>query len=44
MNEFDYKTANIDFFDELVEKVVLITRERLDTVIDQILHSLSSKN
>ena len=44
LNEFDYKTANIDFFDELVEKVVLVTRERLDMVIDEILHSLNSKS
>lgn len=44
LNEFDYKTANIEFFDELVEKIILITREKIDTVIDEILHSLNSKS
>lgn len=44
LSKFDYKTADINFFDELVEKVVLTTRERLDTVIDDILHSLVSKH
>lgn len=44
LDAFDYKTASIDFFDELVEKVVLTTRERLDIVIDEILCSLNNKH
>lgn len=44
LDEFDYKTANTNFFDELVEKVILVTRERLDMVIDEILYSLNSKS
>lgn len=43
LKKFDYRTATIDFFDELVEKIILITRERLNIVIDEILHSLNSK-
>lgn len=44
LSEFDYKTANMEFFDELVEKLVLITREKIDAVIDEILHSLNGKS
>ncbi len=41
LNTFDYKTVNADFFDELVDKVVLITREKLDNILDNILSGLS---
>lgn len=44
LNEFDYKTANIEFYDMLVEKIILITREKLDKVINEILCSLNSKS
>lgn len=43
LDTFDYKTANIDFFDELIEKIVLTTREKLDEIIDEIVYSLNSK-
>ncbi len=43
LQNFDYKSTNMNFFEELVEKVILSTRERLDTIIEEILKNLNSK-
>lgn len=44
LETFDYQTANADFYDRLVEKVILITREKLDIVLDEILRNLNNKH
>lgn len=44
LQQFDYRTANISFFDELVEKIILTTREKMDLIIDEIEEELVSKN
>lgn len=38
--EFDYKSTNIDFFDKLVEKVILATREKMDIQLNKISSAL----
>ena len=44
LDSFNYKTANLDFFDQLVEKVVLTAREKLDMIIDEIINGLNDKH
>ncbi len=44
LDSFNYKEASTDFFDELVEKVVLTTREKLDIIIDEIINGLNDKH
>lgn len=36
---FDYKTVTEKVFDNLVKKIILATRERMDTIIDEIVQS-----
>ena len=44
LDSFDYKTANAEFFNTLVEKVILITREKMDIIIDKIVHTLQDRH
>ncbi len=44
LDSFNYKIASTDFFDELVEKVVLTAREKLDVIIDEIINGLADKH
>ena len=44
LESFNYKSDSMDFFDKLVEKVVLTTREKLDIVIEDIIGSLTNKH
>ena len=39
LQQFDYKSPNREFFNELVEKVNLSTRKQLDKVLDEILQN-----
>lgn len=43
LNDFDYTVSDMRFFDELVEKVILSTREKMDTVIEEIVNKLNCK-
>lgn len=43
LQTFDYQIADCNFFDILVEKVLLVTREKMDAIIDIITDELSSK-
>lgn len=43
LDDFDYTVSDIHFFEELVEKVILSTREKLDTIIEEIADKLNSK-
>ncbi len=43
LQRFDYRTASIDFFDELIEKIILTTREKMDLLIDEIEYDLTRK-
>lgn len=42
LEAFDYRTADIDFFDELVNKIILITRQKLDTIMDELESDLNN--
>ena len=44
LQNFEYQTSDIHFFEELVEKTILSTRAKLDTIIDEIEKNLNSKN
>lgn len=44
LESFNYKTDSMDFFDTLVEKIILTTREKLDIIINDIINSLTSKH
>lgn len=44
LQNFDYTTSDIHFFEELVEKVILSTREKLDIIIEEIVDKLNSKH
>ena len=44
LQSFDYKVSNSHFFDELVEKVILSTREKLDIIFEEIVDNLNSKH
>lgn len=44
LDGFDYRVSDIHFFEELAEKVILSTREKLDTIIEEIVDKLNSKN
>ncbi len=43
LQTFDYKTSNIEFFNNLVEKVILTTREKLDLIIEKIENDFNSQ-
>lgn len=44
IQSFDYKTVSSIFFDELVEKVILTTREKMDIILDNIEDDLCGKD
>ena len=44
LQNFDYTTSDIHFFEELVEKAILSTREKLDAIIEEIVDKLNSKH
>ena len=44
LQNFDYTTSDIYFFEQLVEKVILSTREKLDTKIEEIVEKLNDKH
>ena len=44
LDGFDYRVSEIHFFEKLAEKVILSTREKLDTIIEEIVDKLNSKN
>ena len=41
---FDYRTSDTNFFDELVEKIILASREKLDSIMQEIENSLTCKH
>lgn len=43
LRNFDYTKSDIHFFEELVEKITLSTREKLDIILRDIVDSLNSK-
>lgn len=43
IKQFDYKRSSVPFFQELVEKINLLTREKLDQIIEEINFNLISK-
>lgn len=43
LDSFNYKTSNIGFFDELVEKVILTIREKTDIIINNIINDLNDE-
>lgn len=44
LQKFDYTTSDMNFFEELVEKVILSTREKLDIIFEEIENKLSGKH
>lgn len=44
LEKFDYRTAKLNFYDELVEKVILTTRKKLDGILEDIFCNLSIKH
>lgn len=44
LESFDYKMSNIQFFNELVEKVILTTRKKMDSIINEIEFNLCGKH
>lgn len=43
LEAFDYRTADINFFDRLVETIILTTRQKLDSIMDEIDSALNNK-
>lgn len=44
LEEFDYRTADKNFFDELVEKIILTTRQKMDSIMDELENDLNNKH
>lgn len=44
LEEFDYRTADKNFFDELVEKIILTTRQKMDSIMDELESDLNNKH